>query len=140
MKNTTFFELQGAEPASTPDRGPVVTMVACMLSLLVMLCACSPPSFAQEIAHLHVEREPATLSAAFSESFTVTPSNEDRAPRANDRWQRFRDALDSGPRRTYWVTDTATNRGVREACYEPCQVNCCVSSGEFSLSGARFGR
>jgi hypothetical protein len=109
--------------------------------LLVMLAACSPPAHAQVLtphANAAVVRTPDV--AVRMESLTVRPSLEDMPAPTKSRWQRFDEALNAGPSRRYRVVESATNHGVRMACYEPCDMSCCVTSGDFSLAGRGFGR
>jgi hypothetical protein len=95
---------------------------------------------AQAEALKPVEGSTASLSLAVPlETIKVVPSPEDVPARAKTRWERFEEALNSGPSRRYRVVEHVTNDGVRMACYEPCYNQCCVSSGGFSLTGG-FGR
>jgi hypothetical protein len=118
-----------------------VAMVACNVMLLLMLAACSPPAHAQDLARQASGVDARTLSAAVRiETLTVAPSPEDVPPPVKDRWQRFDEALNAGRSRNHRVVESAAINGVRMACHEPCVVNCCETSGEFSLAGRGFGR
>ena len=128
----------GATPASLPNTtSTFVAMVACNVILLVMLAACSPPAHAQAFAPAAESAEaPALVVAVPLERSLVTPLNEERPAPEKSRWQRFEEALNASPRRHgYRVVETVGNDGVRVACYEPCLIGCCVSSGGFSLAG-----
>jgi hypothetical protein len=114
---------------------------ACSVMLLLMLAACSPPAHAQEFTLQASAVDARTLSAAVPiERLTVTLSPEDVPPRVKDRWQRFDEALNAARSRNRRVVEFAAINGVRMACHEPCVVNCCETSGEFSMAGRGFGR
>jgi hypothetical protein len=108
--------------------------------LLVMLAACSPPTHAQVFTPYANAAVVRNRDVVRMELITVTPLLDDMPAPAKSRWQRFDEALNTGPSRKYRVVEWAANNGVRTACYEPCSQNCCVSSGEFSLTGRGLGR
>lgn len=137
-------DFQEATPVS-PTRGEdsvtaLVAIVASSVILLLMLTACSS-AHAEEPSVARSDADVRALTLAVPmETLTVVPAPEDLPAPVKGRWQRFNEVLDASSRRGYRVVETTTNDGVRSACYEPCAMNCCVTSGGFSLTGHGFGR
>ena len=105
-------------------------------SMLLMLCALSPLVHAHDVALQAGDGDaPALKITVRLERITVVPSPEDLPSPVKGRWQRFEETLNSGPSRKFRIIESATNNGIRMSCYEPCLMNCCASSGGFSLVG-----
>ena len=120
--------------------GTVVAMVACNVILLVMLAACSPPAHAQDLAipARGVDARAHDV-AVHVETLTVRPSPEERPAPVKSRLQRVDEVLNAPGSRRYRVVESATNDGIRTACYEPCVNDCCVSSGGRSVTVTGLG-
>lgn len=132
---TGVFEdaIAEAPPREHGSTSALVAMVACNVILLLMLSSCSRAAHAEPVALQAAPTDVRPLDVAVPiERLTVVPSSEDLPPPAKGRWQRFEAALNAGPSRRFRAFEWATNTGVRTACYEPCVMNCCASSGGFS--------
>ena len=134
------FEIASSQPSMRNEgsTSACVAMTACSVVLLLMLSACSPPVLALQASDADVR----TFNVAVPiEKLTVAPSPEDVPSPVKGRWQRFEAALNAGRvNRNFRIIESATNDGVRMSCHEPCLMNCCASSGDFSPAGQGFGR
>ena len=110
--------------------------IALVATRLLMLYAISASALAQDTVPQAGDGDaPALKITVRLERITVVPSPEDLPSPVKGRWQRFEETLNSGPGRKFRIIESATNNGIRMSCYEPCLMNCCASSGGFSLAG-----
>ena len=81
----------------------------------------------------------ATGAAVPLERILVVPDPEDRLAPTKNRREKFEEALGPGRSARRTVTTWRDNAGRRVECYSHCVINCCVDSGNFTLTGAGFG-